>query len=477
MLWFLLILGILAVLIAIILIRTSVFKPPAKVAGEIEEAPCCAEDIANRLAQMIRCKTVSSKFDDLVDKSEFDRFLDLLSELYPKVHKICDVERVGPSGVLFTLRGRSSDNPTVLMAHYDVVPADEGAWFFPPFEGVIANGLLWGRGTLDTKCTLCGIMEAAERLIVEGFVPKNDLFFAFSGDEEISGGSASAIITLLKKRGISPAMVLDEGGAVVEGVFPGVSQECALIGTAEKGVLDVELIIETSGGHASYPPPHTPVGLLSKAVTRIEKRPFRTRLTPPVAAMFTTLGRYSTFIYRLVFANLWCFRPLVSLMCGASGELNAMMRTTCAFTMMQGSNAPNVLPPLAKMVANLRIIGGESPDTAVEYLRSVVANDSIVFNKINSTDPSKDSLPEGDGWDAIRGAVEQTWPGAIVSPYLMYAASDSRHYCEICEHVFRFSPMKLSTEERATIHGHNERIPLDTLKKIAQFYTRLMRKC
>ena len=476
--WILVIPVVFVVILVILILRTLAFVPPANVLQDIEKVDINEEEAANRLARMIRCKTVSSQDERLTEPEEFEKFRSLLAELYPNVHKTCVIERIGPSGVLYTLKGRSSAAPVVFMSHYDVVPVVEEAWEKPAFAGILEDGVLWGRGTLDTKGTLCGIMEAAESLIAQGFTPENDLYFAFSGDEEIAGESAPAMVDALRRRNLSPAMVLDEGGAVVEGIFPGVSQPCALIGTAEKGMLDLELSITSKGGHASTPPPHTPVGRLARAVVQIENKPFRSRLSTPVAAMFNTLGRYSTFAYRLIFANLWCFAPVLDVICRKrGGELNAMMRTTCAFTMMEGSSATNVLPPVAKMRANLRIIGGETVGGAVEYLRTLTGNPEIEFRIIYGMEPSPDSLTDGSGWAALKSAIAQTWPDALVSPYLMYACSDSRHYCGISDHVYRFSAMMLNKEERGMIHGHNERIPLETLAKIVQFYTRLMRRC
>jgi carboxypeptidase PM20D1 len=388
------------------------------------------------------------------------------------------IERIGPSGVLYKLCGRHSGSPVVLMSHYDVVPADEPSWDKPAFGGVIENGVLWGRGTLDTKGTLCGILEAAETLVKTGFIPENDLYFAFSGDEEIAGESAPAMVDEFLKRGVTPSMVLDEGGAVVEGVFPGVPKPCALIGVAEKGILDVELVVEGKGGHAAYPPPRTPVGALAKAVTRIENKPFNAKLTPPVAAMFDMLGRHSTFVYRLVFANIRFFMPILGAMFRKSGgELNAMLRTTCVFTMMEGSNASNVIPPSARVTANLRLLSGETMAGAVARLESIADDPDIRFNMLHGDEPSPVSASDGGMWDTLTGAISQTWPDALVSPYLMFAASDSRHYCRLCDRVYRFSAMALTHNERAAIHGHNERITIENLEKTIQFYIRLMRRC
>ena len=476
--WLIIIPGIIVIFVAVIIIRALLFKPPAKEAIAIDDVAVDAESAAGRLARMIRCKTVSNRDGQLVDNNEFEKFRRLLAELYPNVHGACKCERIGPSGVLYTLKGKSSDAPVVFMSHYDVVPADEAAWEKPPFEGILEDGFVWGRGTLDTKSTLCSILEAAECLIPGGFIPENDVYFAFGGDEEVTGESAPSMVDEFQKRGVVPALVLDEGGAVVEGMFPGVPQPCALIGTAEKGFLDVRLSVSGKGGHASSPPPHTPVGILARAVTRIENKPFKAKLTLPVAAMFDTLGRHSTFVYKLIFSNLWCFKPLLDIMCRRSGgELNAMMRTTCAFTMMEGSSATNVLPHAASMVANLRLMDGETIGGAIAHLKSLAKDADIEFSEIFGINPSKNSFTSGTSWDKLREVVAQTWPDAIISPYLMVACSDSKHYCRISDHVYRFSAMALSKEERETIHGHNERIPVNTLEKAIQFYTRLMRRC
>ena len=461
--------------LAIIVVRALAFQPKS----EPEIAPVDADVDGARaiesLRRMIRCKTVSYDEAERIDEAEFDRFRALLEERYPNVYSACAFERIGKSGLLYCLKGRCSEKPAVLMAHYDVVPVEESGWEKPAFEGVIEEGVLWGRGTLDTKGTLNGVMEAAEHLLGKGFVPENDLYFAFAGDEEIAGPTQVEIVQTLRERGVTPAIVVDEGGAVVDNVFPGVEEPCALIGIAEKGMMNASMTVEGAGGHASAPPPHTGVGMLARAVCDIENHPFPNKLTKPVAEMFDTLGRRSTFVYRLIFANLWCFLPVLDAMCKKSGgELNAMMRTTCAFTQMEGSAANNVLPPRASVGMNLRIIGGETPERALEYMKKTAANDAIRFEIVHGMAPSKFSNTSGYGWEKLKAAVRQTWPGALVSPYLMVACSDSRHYCAISDHVYRFSAMALTKEERGYIHGHNERIPVEKIVRTVQFYVRLI---
>ena len=272
--------------------------------------------------------------------------------------------------------------------------------------------------------------------------------------------------------------MLDEGGAVVENVFPGVKVPCAVVGTGEKGPMDIKLTLKTAGGHSSTPPPHSPVGILARAVNRVESHPFPFTLTAPAAEMFDTLGRRSTFLYRLIFANLWCFKPVLNLICRTSGgELNALVRTTVAFTQMQGSAASNVLPPEAWVGANLRLICGETVEGAKVYLEKVIANPAIKVDVVMGMNPSRISRTDDEPFQRLSKAIRGTWTNAVVSPYLMLACSDSRHYGVLSDHVYRFSAMALTKEERGLIHGNNERIPLETIAKTVAFYQRLIRGC
>lgn len=471
------ILGLFVLLVAVLLIRTAAFKPKTEPAPEPMAVDFDREKAIEHFAEMIRCKTVSSHNPELQDEKEFEKFRELLKKLYPNVHKTCAMERIGPSGILYLWKGKSDKEPSVLMSHYDVVTADEASWEKPPFAGIIEDGVLWGRGTLDTKGTLLGVMESVEAAIQEGFVPQNDVYLSFAGDEEIAGNSAPMIVEELEKRGVRPALVVDEGGAVVDGVFPGVTQPCALIGVGEKGIMEVELKAKSSGGHASTPPKHGPLGMVSQAIIDVENHPPKARLTPPVAGMFDTLGRHSSFVMRMVFANLWLFGPVLKGLKHKMGnEIYAMLRSTCAFTMSQASDATNVLPPEAKVIANIRLIGGDTPDSMVEYLNNTIKNDAVTVTKLHGMNPSIYSDVNSEGYAKLKKAIRQTWGDAIVSPYLMMACSDSRHFCRISDKVMRFSAMALSKEERGLIHSHNERVPVEKACMTVEFYIRLVKQ-
>ena len=470
--------GAVFLLLGILLLRAAFFRPKSKSVPTGSPISFDRERAVSALQSLVRCKTVSHPNPMVEGDGEFEKLIELLPRLYPLVFQNCSFQRFPERGLLLKWSGKSHSSPTVLMAHYDVVPADESQWDKPAFEGIIENGVLWGRGTLDTKVTVNGILSAAEHLMAEGFSAQNDVYFAFSGSEEINGNGAKHIVDHFISHGIQPALVLDEGGAVVENVFPGVKSPCALIGIGEKGMMNVEYSVCDHGGHASAPPVDTPVSILSNACLRILKHPFKMHINPPAAALFDTLGRHSTFLYRIVFANLWCFRPVLDLICRRSGgELNALVRTTTAFTQMEGSAARNVLPTQAKLISNMRLNPGDTMAEAEKYLHKAIADDRVQLRVLEGFDPSSVSVTDCEGYQRLTAVVSQTFPGVIVTPYLMIQCSDARHYGVLSDRVYRFCPMELSAEERSTIHGNKERIPLDTVCKTVEFYIRLMKQC
>lgn len=471
---YLILFGAIGILLAVILIRAVLFRPnpqtapaPAPVVGD-------PDSWVASLGEMVRLPTVSRTDPACEDDAAFCQFEEALARLFPRVHSACTLTRFPGRGMLYHWKGKAAGSAVVLMAHYDVVPA-QGQWEYPPFSGQIADGCMWGRGTLDTKVTVNGILCAAEALISTGFTPEQDLYFAFSGSEEINGPGAKHIADYFRTNHIPLALVLDEGGAVVEKVFPGVTSPCAMVGIAEKGMLNVRFTAPSRGGHASAPIPGTPVSRLARACRRVERKPFPMHLTDPAKKMFDTLARHAGFGIQLIFANLWLFRPVLNLICKKSGgELNALVRTTTAFTMLSGSDAPNVIPAEASMVSNIRLNPKDTAESAMARLNRVVADPQVKLTCLDSFDPSAVSRTDVPGWDWVRTAILQTWPGCIVSPYLMVQCADARHFSRICDRVYRFSAMALTDGERKLIHGINERIPLETVAKAVEFYQNLM---
>ena len=474
----LIILGIVLIFLAVLVIRALMFTPKAQPAQDLTPVEFDKDAAVTALQKLVQCKTISYNDHSLEDKAEFRKLIDMLPQLYPAVFTTCHVQELPDWGLLLRWDGKAHDAPSVMMAHFDVVPVVEEMWEKPPFAGILEDGVLWGRGTLDTKVTMNGALSAANALITQGFQPEQDIYFAFSGGEEVNGLGAVNIVKYFQENGITPALVVDEGGGVVENVFPGVKQPCAMIGIAEKGLMNVRYTVHSGGGHASAPLPKSPVTDLAKACRKVVDNPFQMHLTKPVAEMFDTLGRHSSFVYKLIFSNLWCFKPVLNMICKSSGgEMNALVRTTTAFTQMEGSTARNVIPAKASMVSNMRLNPNDSVASATEYLKKTVADDSVEIEVLESFEPSRISQTDCEAYRKVAAAVANTWRGCITTPYLMVQCSDSRHYGAISDKVYRFSAMDLTKEERGTIHGNNERIRVEALHRAVEFYVRLLRQC
>ncbi|QJC50731.1 M20/M25/M40 family metallo-hydrolase [Paenibacillus albicereus] len=471
--------ALLIALAAVLLLRAARFRPdPAVLESPSGGEPVSvdADAAAGRLSLLIRKRTVSVREPEAAVRAEFRSLLDLLPELYPAAHMALEREIVNGRTLLYRWRGEEAEAPTVLMSHFDVVPAEEEGWIHPPFSGAIADGRVWGRGAIDTKGTLVCILEAVEQLIQAGFQPRRDVYLSFCDDEEIAGDGAPTHVRLLQERGIRPGLVVDEGGAVVEGIFPGVRGPIAVVGVAEKGVSDFELIVRGAGGHASAPPRLGTAYRLARAIRRLERRPPKPFFPPPTRDMLDTLGRRSSFGYRILFANLGLLEPLLArLFHRLSPETRALSSTTIAVTTLQGSPAANVLPAEARAGANVRVAVGETAEGVAARMRRVIADDAVELRIVRAGDPSPVSTTREEPYRIVAAAIRGTYPEAAVTPYVMLGGSDSRHFAAICPYVYRFTPYELSREERETIHAANESLPVRSLGKGIEFYIRLIR--
>lgn len=463
---------------ATLAVRTAQFTPPAEEPRTIEPISFDFDAAVKCLQSLIRCRTVSYYDHALEDDAEFEKLIALLPELYPHVFEACMLTRFDDRALLFKWPGREPGNPSVLMAHYDVVPVDESLWEHDPFGAEVIDGVLWGRGALDTKVTFNGAMFSANTLIGRGFVPKHDVYLAFSGCEEISGPGAAHIVDWFIEQGLTPEMVLDEGGAVVQDVFPGLERPCGLIGIAEKGMMDVSLSVASNGGHASAPKPHSPVVALAEAIDAVESKPMPLKLSEPVRKMFDTLGRYTGMPYRTLFSTIDAFTPALDILTRKTGgNLNALLRTTIAFTQMQGSAAPNVIPPVASVVANIRINPEDTMEDVLAHLKQAIDDPGVKVEVIDGWNPSPVSRTDCAGYERVARAVANTWTDCVVSPYVMVQCSDSRHWGKLSDRVYRFCGYDVTSEELATIHGNNERIPLEVLRRNVEFYLRVIEQC
>lgn len=433
-----------------------------------------------RFQALLRIPTVSSDDPSTVDWAAFESFIATIAEFYPRVHAALPLERVAGHSLLFHWKGTGSAAPTVLMAHYDVVPVIDSEWARPPFgaeihgEGVDAT--IHGRGTLDDKGSVVAILEAAEAALAAGFTPAADIYLSFGHNEEVAGDGARAIAELLRTRGIRPALVLDEGGAVVEGVFPGVDAPAAVIGVAERGIVTLELIASEAGGHASTPPRMPATARLARAITRLQARPFRPRLAPPVRAFVMRMGSNARQPYRWLFTNLRLTGGLVAFAFSRLGpETNAIVRTTAVATRLSGSPAANVLATTAKASVNIRILTGDSVDGVVRHVRRAVADSAIDIEVHEPSEPSPVSPWTGAAWRRLETAIgDALGRDIIVTPYVQLGASDSRWFTVISDHVYRFTPFSMTGAERETVHAANERVRVDVWLRGIETYRRLI---
>lgn len=436
---------------------------------------------AAALAELVRFRTVSSRTASEVDTGEFEAFIAALARLYPAVHAGLDLERVNGQALLYRWPGTGphpAARPSVLMAHYDVVPAgDPDAWTRPPYSGHNDGTHLWGRGTLDDKGQLVAVMEAAESLLEAGFAPAHDLYFSFGNNEETAGDSAAAAAELLAGRGVTPWLVLDEGGAVAGGAFPGVTRPAAVVGVAEKGILDVELLTRDAGGHASTPPRMGATARLARAITRIERSPFPQSLPDVTVEMLRRFGPHAPAPLRAVFARLSLFRAPVTLLFGRmGGEPNAMTRTTVAITTLEGSAGANVLAATARANANIRVAVGETVEGTMERLRKIIRDPKVELRVVEGNGPSPVSPHSGAPWELLERCIAGVFPEALVTPYIMMGGTDSRRFTGICGAVYRFAPFSMDAVARGSIHAVDEKISLETLERGVSFYETLIRE-
>ncbi|MBQ6116433.1 MAG: M20/M25/M40 family metallo-hydrolase [Oscillospiraceae bacterium] len=429
---------------------------------------------SQKLSRMVRCETVSRPGED--QREKFLAFHARLEALFPLVHGTLEKTEID-GNLLFFWKGKSSERPVVLMSHQDVVPA-EGEWLHGPFSGDIEDGRIWGRGSADTKCSVMAFFQAVEELLAEGFVPEQDVYLSSSCTEETGGDGCPKLVAELKRRGVKPYLVCDEGGAIVREPIGGVRGHFAMIGVLEKGQGNLLLSARSGGGHSSYPPKNSPIARLAAFVRDAEKHsPMRSAFEPEVEAMFRTLAPYGPFAYRLLFGNLWLFRPLLKVLLPAvSPQAAALLRTTMAFTMQSGSDAANVMPQKATVTVNLRYIPHQGMEASNEAVRAMAKKHGVEVDVLNAYDALPPVSIHSDAYRLVVSAVEEVFPGLPPCPYVMTGGTDARFYQEICDACIRFSPVVYGPDQMKGMHGLNEYIDTFSLPGAVDFYKAVIRR-
>jgi len=474
------IVAILALLI-VLFVRAFTFGKAAVPVEPADSIPVDANAVADHLARIVRCETVSFDHDHPADAQSLQALHAELREMYPLVHARLELEVINDHALLYTWPGTDDRlDPILLAAHQDVVPADEATlseWEYPPFAGQIADGYVWGRGTMDNKHQLIAVLEAVEALLEAGFSPQRTVYLGFGHDEEIGGRrGAKQIAARLQERGVHLEALLDEGGTLMEGMLPGVKGVVALVGNAEKGYATLELSVSAEPGHSAMPPKQTAIGILAQALVRLERRPM-----PADSTVFRPLaeglGKKAPFAYRLVFANLWLLAPIVHWALGNLPKTNALIRTTAAATMISGGIKDNILPRQATARVNSRILVGNSGEQVVAHVKRAVRDKRVQVHKLDgfSSEPSPISPTNSAAYRKLGQAIRQTFGDVAVAPFLMIAATDTRHYTQLCDNIYRFAPTHTTTEDLSRVHGINERVSVADLGRLVQFYGHLIK--
>lgn len=472
-------LALLAILAGIVVFRAQTQFPDIQVApAQLTPLPLIDEDGAvERLAAALRIPTVSSEDRSQLPADAFGALHEHLEASFPLVHRRAEREVVNDFSVLYTLEGNDPTlDPVLFAAHQDVVPVDpDSTWQQPPFSGSVVDGEIWGRGALDDKSGVLGALEAMESLLADGFRPERTIYLAFGHDEEVGGEEGAAeIVELLASRGVELYFAIDEGGVVRDELFPGLDHPVAVIGVAEKGFVNARLVVEAAGGHSSQPPPQTALGILARAIVRVEDHPFPTTLDY-LGMTVDAVGHEAPFSQRAVFGNLWLTRHMVETQFLKSPVTAAITRTTTAATMAEGSSAANVLPTRAEAVINFRTLPGDTGESVHRRLVDII-DDERVEVQIESTSEASPVSPQGDAYGTIASTLRGMDVNLLVAPYLVIGGTDARYYTRLTPNVYRFMMMRADDDTVKRMHGVDERIEVDDYLEMVRFYAHLMRR-
>ena len=482
--------GVLAALL--LLAAVLAINTVRKVSRQMDVSPLAPVAVdeagaATRLGEAVRLRTVSSREDASLNADQFGQLHALLQERFPKAHAVLKRELIGDLSLLYTWEGSNPKAPPILlMAHQDVVPiapGTEGDWQSPPFSGEVKDGFVWGRGSWDDKGNLMSQMEAVEMLVASGYKPERTVYLAFGADEEVTGTRGAAkIAAVLKERNVHLDLVIDEGLLVLNGVMPGLSKPVALIGVAEKGYVTVVLKISATPGHSSMPPKAgtSAIGMMSAALKRLDDEQLPGGIKGIAGEMFGTLAPEMGGFSRVALSNLWLFGPVVQKQLEAGASTNAMLRTTTALTIVNAGNKENVLPGRAEARVNFRILPGDTKEQVMDHVRKEVGlaiggADKFELQALpGAVDASKVAPTDSAQYRLLNKTVREVFPGVLVAPGLMVAATDSIHYSDISDHIFKFSPVRANAEDLKRFHGTNERLSVANYAEAIRFYQRLI---
>ena len=472
--WLWLLPAAIAALIAVAIIRTLIIKAPKYEGRVVDFSQRQLDAYARKLGAMIRVPTISKREDE--DLTQFSLYQQELKAHFPHVHKTLDLN-VLQGSLLYRWHGTDRDKkPILFMGHQDVVPATADGWRTDPFAGNVIDGKLYGRGAQDCKGTMFAQLQAVEELLAEGFEPPCDIYLAYAINEEIGGLGAKMIAQHLAEQGIELSLVLDEGGALIDKAVDGMDRPYAVVGVTEKGYMDLKITAQGKGGHSSTPPKRTPAARLFAFANEIEKkRPFKKRLMPEAAKMLSRMAPAFPFGLRFILGNMWLFKWLVmTVMPRISPFGEAIMATTCCFTMMQGSDAPNVIASEPYIVANVRTTAFQGCEASLAVIKKYAHKYGLKVDVLLHRDASPVSNIHSAEYAYVEDCIRHKFPGVGVTPYIIMGGTDCRHFHALTENALRFSPVPMSSEQSSSCHGVNENVDVTALCEGVGFYKYLI---
>lgn len=467
---------LLLILVPILVLRTVGFQSKQPLVQKVVVPLPDANAMAGRLARALQFETVSDEGSAVAGQAFYDLH-QYLRVSFPLVHATLVRENIADYSLLYTWKGSVPELPALILAgHLDVVPAGQEPWTHAPFSGQIADGYIYGRGSLDDKVNVVGLLEAAEQLLREDFAPKRTIYLAFGHDEEMGGyQGAKAIAEILAARGVKAEAVVDEGMAITEGILEGLDVPAALIGVAEKGFVNVELLARGQGGHSSIPPKKTAIGTLSRAIVKLESNPMPASMDGTLEQMFRYIGPEFPFARKLVMANLWLFGRVVRSSLSNASITDALLRTTTAPTILESGVKSNVLAQTARAVVNFRVKPGDTAEEVLEHVRRVIDDNDVRVKAVESVEPQPSSSPDSRMFSILHRSVRGIDPSIVVAPGLVLGMTDSRHYRGIVDNTYRFSALRFGPDDLARVHGVDERVSIANYAELVAFQLLVLR--
>lgn len=461
------VLAIFVLLLAIVAVRTA--QMPTGIEGT-PVAPAILDrlqtideqQIALRISQAVGFPTVI--YDNgPADSTAFLQLHAWLEATYPAAHKVLEREFVNGLSLLYRWPGQSDCAAIGFVSHLDVVPVEKGTieeWTYPPFEGVVADGFVWGRGSIDTKDNMIVAMEAVERLASRGFNPSCDVYLLFGHDEETGGENGAAVMAQhLADRGVHFSWLLDEGGGLGADWSGQIDPPQARVGVCHQGHATLRLTAKADGGHSASGIENTAITQITGALAAVAESPMPGGIEGVAKESLVRKAAGGPLHHRVMAANLWLFEPLAEKMLEARSATRSDIRTTMAPTVIEGGFKVNALPQQATALISARLHFRDKPEDVLAHLQKITAhfnvNVELMEPTFNASSPTSQDTPAFQELETVIRAVHG--PMRVV-PVFMPGATDSRYFTDIAESIFNYEGVLKGQNASRGHHGTDERL-------------------